>query len=217
MPLRSAGVCLILASASFWVAWVLMPGVGVTDAALILSLVGAHRESVLASVVLQLLSAALYAPGALGIAYSLESAPSRLLRVGATLLVMGAMGSAADAIFHLVAYEMTAPGLEPSVFLKVLAQLQGPDLALLLPLLAAFFLGHALLLTALRKRGRLQRAGARLLFAAPFFLALGVPAIHAGLLSRRAVGLAVLFAVAGSLALVGGAMALAPPEAREMN
>ena len=49
------GAWLFCASLAFWVSWLLMPGVGVTDPALIFELVGGHRAKVFASVLLQLL------------------------------------------------------------------------------------------------------------------------------------------------------------------
>jgi len=48
-----------------------MPGVGVTDAERIFALVGAHRGRVLASSVLQLFSAACYAPAAVALVIAL--------------------------------------------------------------------------------------------------------------------------------------------------
>ena len=76
-----------------------MPGVGVTDTATIFSLVAAHRHDVFLSVVLQLLSSALYAPGIAGLRSAEPARQSIALRTGSLLLVVGAMGSAADAIF----------------------------------------------------------------------------------------------------------------------
>jgi hypothetical protein len=42
------------------------------------------------------------------------------------LLLLGAMGSAADAVLHLLAYAMTAPGLDRGPLLEVMAFMQGP-------------------------------------------------------------------------------------------
>jgi hypothetical protein len=178
-----------------------MPGVGVTDTAMIFALVGAHRSSVFASVVLQLSSAAAYAPAAVG----LTSATARAReRAGAVLLLVGAMGSAADAIFHLVAYEMTGPGVPLDVVAPVMRRLQGPDLALLLPFVVAFFAGHVLIVMASRTRGPLARASSRVLLLAPVVVAIGAVLVRAGLVEGRVVGLSLLAALSGSLALVGG-------------
>ena len=73
MNSRKAGVMLAAAAALFWAAWVLMPGVGVTDAAQIFQLVSARRSLVAISVVVQLVSAVLYVPALL----ALHSAASK--------------------------------------------------------------------------------------------------------------------------------------------
>jgi hypothetical protein len=210
MPRRSTGAWLIGASLSFWLAWALMPGVGVTDAARIFSLVGAHRDSVLASVVLQLGSAAAYAPGLAGILGS-DVARREAVRLGAVLLAVGAMGSAADAVLHLVAYEMTAPDVAREAMEPVMQRLQGPDLALLLPFVAAFFAGHAVLVGALR---RASPGAVRLLLLAPGLAALGVAVGRAGFAASRSFGLASLAALAGSLAWLGLALLRPAPEPR---
>ncbi len=197
---------LILASLAFWVSWFLMPGVGITDTATIFTLVSSHRAHVLASVVLQLLSAAMYAPGIIAIVSAHPARLSPVVRAGGALRAIGAMGSAADAVFHLVAYEMTAPGVALDAVAPVMRRLQGKDLTLLLPFVAAFFLGHALLVAALRKRGTLAALGGYLLAAAPVVVIAGAPATRAGLVTGRLVALLLLACVAGSLAFLGLSM-----------
>ncbi len=203
MPRTSAGAYFILASAALWASWFLMPGVGITDTATIFALVSAHRRHVLAAVVLPRLAAALYAPGLAAVLSTKAARHSWGIRAGSTLLAIGAMGSAADAIYHLVAYEMTAPGIALETIAPVMRRLQGKDLALLLPFVGAFFLGHALLVSALRSRGHVAAWGARLLAAAPVVIIAGAPATRGGFVTARLVGLGFLGAVAGSLALVG--------------
>jgi hypothetical protein len=187
-----------------------MPGVGVTDTATIFVLVGGRRQEVFASVVLQLLSAACYAPGALGLLVFRPAASSRIARVGAGLLLVGAMGSAADAVFHLVAYEMTAPGIDPNAVAPVMQRLQGPDLALLLPFVLAFFAGHALLVAALRRHGSFARWAIRILLFAPAALAVGPLLVRVGVLSPRTVGLTFLGATSASLAMLGASFLVRP-------
>jgi len=121
------------------------------------------------------------------------------------------MGSAADAIFHLVPYETTAPGIDAIAVAPIMRRLQGPDLALLLPFVLAFFVGHALLVSAFRNHGPNARAGARLLLLAPLVILLGAPAARAGLVAGRVVGLAFLATVSASLALVGSGWIRATP------
>jgi hypothetical protein len=96
----------------FWLSWLLMPAVGITDTREIFERVAANAASVRASVILQLASAACYAPALVGIARLPEAAQRRSLVAGAVLLLLGAMGSAADAVLHLLAVEMVAPGID---------------------------------------------------------------------------------------------------------
>ena len=128
---QSAGAFLVAASAMFWLSWMLMPGVGVsTDAATIFALVGANRSqrSYRASVVLQLAAASGVRTGG---HHRRSRPPTRNLPIPAqsgsvaSSLRSGAMGSAADAIFHLVAYEMTGPGVASGAMVPVMTRLQG--------------------------------------------------------------------------------------------
>ncbi len=208
MTRRAAAVWLSVASLGFWTSWLLMPGVGVTDPARIFELVGSHRPQVLASVVLQLLSAAAYLPGAFALA--LAAPPARARRAGCILLAIGAAGSAADAIFHLVAFEMTAPGIAEGNVIGVMRRLQGPDLALLLPFVAAFFAGHAVLATAVRRQGAAGRLAFRCVLLAPVAAIAGARAARAGLLAKHEVGLVFLGLLCAGLIAVACAPAAAP-------
>jgi hypothetical protein len=173
-------VWLGLASLLFWAAWLLMPGVGVTDTDTIFALVGQHRPRVMLSVCLQLLSAAAYAPGVVGLMHGQGAEASRALRWGAALLVVGAMGSAADAIFHLVAYEMTAPDVATAAMVPVMKMLQGPDLKLLAPMILSFFAGHGLIAWSSRKLHALGKAS--------WLMTLGVPLVVVIWSRRQACG-----------------------------
>src|SRR5262245_34924185 len=119
MSFRNTGFLFIVAAALFWLSWLLMPGVGVTDAAQIFELVARQRSSVMLSVVTQLLSAALYVPALLGTSWAVGHTSDSGVQWGAGLLLLGAMGSAIDAVFHLLAYAMTKPDLERSSLLQV--------------------------------------------------------------------------------------------------
>src|SRR5215470_13674671 len=124
--MKLTGTLLILASALFWLAWKLMPGVGVTDTATIFALVREHRADVYLSVVVQLVSAAACAAAVAGLLLGERARTSWAMRAGAVLLLLGALGSAADAIFHVVAFEMTAPGIDLGAMAPVMQKLQGP-------------------------------------------------------------------------------------------
>jgi hypothetical protein len=123
------------------------------------------------------------------------------------LLLIGAMGSAADAVFHLFAYAMTAPGLDRTGFVPLMAFVQGPGLRFILPLVAAFFAGSLWLSVAFARRRLAPRWNPWLYAAA---LAVGVIGGTAGTragIAPRAVGLAVLALVAAAQVGVGVALA----------
>lgn len=84
-------------------------------------------------------------------------------------------------------------------------QTQGPDLGLFAPFIAAFLAGHVLLARAGRTQGRLARGAWWLIASLPAVAVRGALARRADL--GRAVGLAVLGVVNGSLTLVAIAMA----------
>lgn len=209
MSTRITGVWLTLAALLFWVSWALMPGVGITNAAQILDLVSQHRPSVAASVVAQLISAACYAPALVGLLARRDVANDRSLRMAATLLLIGAMGSAADAVFHLLAYAMTAPGFDRAAFVGLMEFMQGPGLRFVLPLIASYFIGAVWLSLAFARRGLVSRWNPGL-----YGLAVATGIAGAGLaphigLPSRIVGLAVLALVAGAQVWIGVALARA--------
>ena len=200
---RNAGLLLITAAVLFWLSWCLMPGVGVTDPAQIFELVARQRSLVMMSVITQLLSSALYIPALLGIVCGTDMAAKPGIRWGAGLLLLGAMGSAIDAVFHLVAYAMTMPGLELGSLLKVMAFMQGPGLRLVGPFILCFFVGGIVLSIALAQWRIVSRtSGHTYLIALGVALAGGATA-SSGLISSRVVGLSVLGAVSAAQVLVG--------------
>jgi len=195
-----AGAALVAAAGAFHVAWVLMPGVGITDTHEIFRRVAANGDAVRASVVLQLVSAACYAPAALGLVRRLRG---RLASAGAALLLIGAMGSAADAVLHLLAVEMVAPGVDRAAMVPVMERMQGPDLRLLAPMFAAFFTG-SLALAAAAARQALVSRGNPLLFAAGVGCAVTAACVHtASPGASRCLALAFLGFVAVSQAWLG--------------
>ena len=195
---------LIAAAATFWIGWLLMPGVGVTDAAVILDAVGAHRGAVLASSILHLVCAALFALAIPGLA-RLAAGRGRVLGVAASLLAVGACAIAADAIFHFVAYEMTAPGVDRAAMLPVMVQLQTNDLRYLMPLVLALFLGAGALAGGASRAGLVSRWNPRL-----HGIAVATAVLGGGLLGPRGggrfVGLAFLGLVSASIAWVGAVL-----------
>ncbi len=206
MSERASGFWLVAAASLLWFSWWLMPGVGITDAQKILDGVAQQRALVSASVILQLLSAACYAPALIGLVARPSAGSDRQMCMAAIFLLIGAMGSAADAIFHLLAYAMTAPGLDPSSFVGLMQIMQGQGLRFILPLSAAFLVGSVWLSVVLARRHLVS-----LWNPALHGLALGV-AIAGGLLSSdvgvadRTVGLAVVALVVGSQVWAGAAL-----------
>jgi hypothetical protein len=105
------------------------------------------------------------------------------------------MGSAADAVFHWVAVEMTAPGVDRAMMLPVMARMQGPGLVAIAPLIAAFFGGTWILVWSAARAAWIRRSALVVVIAGPIFAAamlLAVPE-HAriwalGLLGCFAIG-----------------------------
>lgn len=184
-----------------------MPGVGVTDSARIFELVGASRSSVAASVLVQLLSAVLYVPALLGIATDAHFGAAKGVRGAAGLLLVGAMGSAADAVLHLLGFAMTAPGVDRDAAIPVMQFMQVPGLAALAPLIAAFFAGGAWLSVAFARAGVVTAANPWLYATAAGIAVAGGLVASAGFATSRAVGLAFLAAVSAAQAWLGVALA----------
>lgn len=193
----TAGWCLIGAAALFWLSWALMPGVGVTDAAEIFALVTPQRGAVIASATVQLISAVLYVPALFGIAAA-ALGNRRGVRWSAGLLLVGAMGSAADAVFHVLAYAMTAPDLDQPTLITVMRFMQGPALFMIAPLILAFFIGSVWLSIALRGAGVVERWHPWIYALVPVVIAVGAPLARSGALAPRFVGLTVLAVVSAA-------------------
>jgi len=200
------GLWLVVAAAAFWVAWLLMPGVGVTDPGQIFALVSSQRSLVAGSVVLQLLSAVFYIPALLGLVGDTKLRHVRAVRWGAGLLIAGAMGSAADAVLHLLAYAMTAPDLDRTSLVSVMAFMQGPGLFLIAPLILSFFLGGAMLSLGLANAGVVSRWNFRTHGIAVGAAILGGALASSGTVPPRAVGLGFLAIVSGAQAWAGVAL-----------
>jgi hypothetical protein len=194
---RAAGVFLVAAALLFWLAWWLMPAVGITDTREIFAHVAAEAGRVRASVIVQLVSAACWAPAAIGIARLPQASAHPSLVAGAVLLAIGAMGSAADAVLHLLAVEMVAPGIDRAAMVPVMERMQGPNLALLGPLIAALFAGTVVLAIGAARAGLLPRRSPWLLALAPAALPVGG-------------GLALLAVVSASQVWLGVALARSP-------
>lgn len=192
MSPRSSAAFLLAATILFWLSWVLLPAVGITDASLILDLVADNRPEVLVSTILQLASAACYAPALLGIVHHPGAENVRAVFVGAALLLVGAMGSAADAVFHLLAFHMTAPGTDHAALLPVMEAMQGPGLVVITPMIAAFFVGTFVLAVGWSYAGIARTRPTRCVALAITVAALASAAGSGPLAPGRLIGLAIL-------------------------
>lgn len=138
---RTSGALFMLAGLTFWLGWVLMPDAGTNDAAHILTAVGTHRDGVWWSVIVHLISSLAFAVGVIGLQTEPRASRSKTMRVGASLVTIGAMGVCMDAFFHLVAFYMTAPGIAPAAVLEPMRLLQTQGILFLIPLLLALIIG----------------------------------------------------------------------------
>jgi hypothetical protein len=202
---RTTGVLLVAAATSFWIGWALMPGVGITDATLILESVAAHRSAVLVSSALHLVCATLFAVAIPGLA-RFAADGDRALRLAPPLLAVGACAIAADAIFHFAAYEMTAPGVDRAAVFPVMVGMQTRDLAFLVPMVLALFLGAGALAGGASRAGCVSRWNPRL-HGVAFAVALTAGPLLGPRGHGRAVGLTFLALISASVAWVGAALA----------
>jgi len=200
---RVSGACLVLAGITFWLAWFLMPLPGTTDAAFILEQVGANRAHVFASVAVQVLSGALFIPGLLGFAVAPGLRDSARGFAALSLVGIGATGLAADAIYHLLAFEMSAPGVAREAMLPVMERFQSGDLVFVAPQLLALVAGVALLAWAAAAAGLAPARTPRWLLLALVTALAGGALVRAFGFPRRGVALSVIGLVAVTIAELG--------------
>jgi hypothetical protein len=151
-------------------------------------------------------SALLYIPALTSIAADPRLTREHLVPWGAMLLIAGAMGSAADAVLHLLAYAMTAPNIDQASMIPVMAFMQGPGLLVLAPMLASFFIGGAALSIGLGRLGVVSRWNGRSHVIAILVAIVGGLAATARLVPGRVVGLVFLAMVSGAQAWAGIAL-----------
>jgi hypothetical protein len=210
MSCRTAGYFLIFAALTFWIAWALMPDAGTNDAAHILTAIRANREAVWWSILVQLVSSTAFVP-----AVVLARPNSRLALIGACFVLVGAMGMAADAIYHLAAYYMTADGITPESVLEPTRLMQTDGLKFLVPLLLPFLFGGWVFAAGLRGEGLASKWPGRGFAAAFVFAACGAALVVGAGVSRHAVVLGFLGVIAAGYARLGLDLAtLTPPQAR---
>jgi hypothetical protein len=204
-----AGACLVGAGITFWLAWFLMPLPGTTDAAFILEQVGAASGSVFASVAIQMICCALFVPGLAGLLLTPQLCDSTAIFAGVSLAGIGVTGFAADAIYHLVAFEMSRPGISRDAMLPVMERLQSSDLAFIAPQLLALLAGVAVLAARAARSGLAARRVPRELWLGLALAVVGGAAVRALGSGRRALALAVLALFSLAIAELGVALSRA--------
>jgi hypothetical protein len=147
----TAGLLFILAAITFIISWYLMPDPGTTDTVHILKIVKEERTSVLASVIVQIISSALYISALFFLVQN--NFGKKIIGIGVIILIgIGAMGLCADAFFHLLAYYMTdvSVNIQQDV-VTVMNFMQTEALVFLVPLLLPLFIGSLVLSLNLAK------------------------------------------------------------------
>src|SRR5262245_5057549 len=186
---RVASGCLLAAAAVFAAAWYLVPVAGITDTREIFRVVSDARGEMLAAAILQLLAAVLYVPAMVGIIREGGAAFWR----PAAIVIVGTLGLATDAIDHILAYAMTAPGVDQEAQVETMQFMQGPALMLIAPLIAAFFVGAGWLSVAYAKAGAISNWNPRLYLIALVVGGVGaVVAAATDIVDARTVGLIAL-------------------------
>lgn len=197
-PTRVAGAAMVFAAVTFWLAWFLMPDAGTSDPGHILSAVRAKRDGVWWSVVIQIVSSAAFVPA---VALAHPASPRAL--AGACLVLVGAMGMAMDAVYHLAAYYMTADGVAPESVLEPMRLMQSDGLKFLVPLLLPLLFGGWVFASGLRREGTASRWPGRVFAAAFILAAAGGGVVVATSTGRRAVVLTFLGLIALGYARLG--------------
>jgi hypothetical protein len=156
MTTQSGGVWFIVAAITFWVAWIFMPDAGTNDAEHILKAVRDSRDSVWWSSVIHLLSSIAFVAGIVGAQTDPRAANSWIARWGAFLVLVGSLGVCADAFFHLMAYYMTAEGVDLGAVLEPMRLLQTQGIVFLVPLLLSVAIGGWIYVVGLGRAGVLS-------------------------------------------------------------
>jgi hypothetical protein len=204
---RLAAGCLIVAALLFGVAWYLMPAAGETDTLEIFRIVTPQRGAVLAAALAQLVAAALYVPAMIGIIRNRDVPFASKLWRPASLVIVGTLVLATDAIDHLLAYAMTAPGVDQAAQVDAMQFMQGPALLLIAPLIASFFAGAVWLSVAYANAGAISRRNPALYVVALVIAAGGaVLATVTDGVDARTVGVLTLWTVAAAQVWLGAVL-----------
>jgi hypothetical protein len=150
------------------------------------------------SVLVQLVSSAAFVPA---VVLARPASPRAL--AGACLVLVGAMGMAMDAVYHLAAYYMTADGVAPESVLEPMRLMQSDGLKFLVPLLLPFLFGGWVFAAALRRDVASSKWPGRVFASAFIFAAAGSGVVVATGTGRHAVVLTFLGLIALGYARLG--------------
>jgi hypothetical protein len=194
---RFAPGCFIVAALAFAAAWYFVPSAGETDTMAIFNAVTPVRGEMLAAGILQLVAAALYVPAMVGIVRDRSVPYADKLWRPAAVLIVGTLGLATDALDHILAYAMTAPGVDQAAQVEVMQFMQGEALLLISPLIASYFVGAVWLSIAYAKAGAVSRWNPGLYAVAAVIAAGGSALAHAGdVIDSYVVGVLTMWVIA---------------------
>lgn len=201
---RFAPACLVGAALLFAAAWYLVPSAGETDTMAIFNAVTPARGEMLAAGILQLAAAALYVPAMVGIIRNRSVPGADNLWRPAAVLIVGTLGLATDALDHILAYAMTAPGIDQASQVETMQFMQGEALLLISPLIASYFVGAVWLSIAYARAGAISRWNPGLYAVAAFVAAGGSALAHAGdVIDSYVIGVLTLWTIAAAQLWLG--------------
>ena len=146
------GILFICGAIGFFTSWSLMPDPGTTDTSHILDIVKQSRSNVINSVVIQIITSAVYV-AALFLLTQISFPLKKVSLLGVCLVGVGVLGLCSDAFFHLLAWFMTddSVSIQRDV-VRVMEFIQTDGVRFLIPLLILFFVGGLMLAMGLSKQ-----------------------------------------------------------------
>ena len=146
------GILFICGAIGFFTSWSLMPDPGTTDTSHILDIVKQSRSNVMNSVVIQIITSAVYV-AALFLLTQISFPLKKVSLLGVCLVGVGILGLCSDAFFHLLAWFMTddSVSIQRDV-VRVMEFMQTEGVRFLIPLLLPFFVGGLILAIGLSKQ-----------------------------------------------------------------
>ena len=155
-----AGSLLICGAIGFFISWCLMPDPGTTDTTHILNMVKQSRSNVMNSVIIQIITSAVYV-AALVLLTQISFPLRKISLLGVCLVAVGVLGLCSDAFFHLLAWFMTDDSVNAQKdVVRVMEFMQTDGVRFLLPILLPFFFGGLILAIGLSRQKLVSRLSA---------------------------------------------------------